>query len=93
MSILWIFWISNVLIDVLGLLGLVFSIPPAFLGITVLAWGNSVGDTVANAGVAKRGLARMAITGCFAGPFFNLCIGLGLSMTVQNLKHNKVPDF
>lgn len=65
MSILWINWISNVLIDLLGLLGLMFGIPSAYLGITILAWGNSVGDTVANAGVAKRGLARMAITGCF----------------------------
>ena len=80
MSILWINWISNVLIDVLGLLGLVFSIPPAVLGITVLAWGNSCGDMMANIGVARRGFARMAIVCCFAGPFFNLCVGLGLSM-------------
>ena len=93
MSILWINWISNVLIDLLGLLGLMFGIPSAYLGITILAWGNSVGDTVANCGVAKRGLARMAITGCFAGPFFNLCVGLGISMTMQNLKTKKVPDF
>lgn len=93
MSILWINWISNVLIDLLGLLGLMFGIPSAYLGLTILAWGNSVGDTVANYGVAKRGLARMAIVGCFAGPFFNLCIGLGLAMTVQNLKTKVVPDF
>lgn len=93
MSILWINWISNVLIDLLGLLGLMFGIPSAYLGITILAWGNSVGDTVANCGVAKRGLARMAITGCFAGPFFNLCIGLGLSMMISNLQKGVVPDF
>ena len=93
MSILWINWISNVLIDLLGLLGLMFGIPSAYLGITILAWGNSVGDTVANAGVAKRGLARMAITGCFAGPYFNLSLGIGLSMLIQNISKGKVPDF
>lgn len=93
LSIFWINWISNILIDLLGILGLMFGIPSAYLGITILAWGNSVGDTVANAGVAKRGLARMAITGCFAGPFFNLCIGLGLSMLKENLTTKKVPDF
>lgn len=82
------------LIDVLGLLGIMFGIPSAFLGITILAWGNSVGDTVANAGVAKRGLARMAITGCFAGPFFNLSLGIGLSMLKVNLSGTKqVPRF
>ena len=93
MSILWINWISNVLVDLLTLLGLMFGIPLAYLGLTILALGNSVGDTVANYGVAKRGLAKMAITGCFAGPFFNVCIGLGLSMTLQNLKTGKIPDF
>lgn len=93
MSILWINWISNVLVDLLTLLGLMFGIPLAYLGLTILALGNSVGDTVANYGVAKRGLAKMAITGCFAGPFFNVCLGLGLSMTIQNISTGKVPDF
>lgn len=93
MAILWINWISNVLIDLLGLLGLMFGIPSAYLGITILAWGNSVGDTVANAGVAKRGLARMAITGCFAGPYFNLSLGIGISMLISNFRNKAVPDF
>jgi len=44
-----------------------WGIPDAYLGLTILAWGNSVGDTITNASVAKRGLAKMAITGCFAG--------------------------
>ena len=66
-AIFWVNWISNILIDVLGLLGLMFNIPTSYLGLTILAWGNSVGDTITNASVAKRGLAKMAITGCFAG--------------------------
>ena len=70
-----------------------FGIPSAYLGLTILALGNSVGDTVANAGVAKRGLARMAITGCFAGPFFNLSLGIGMSMLYQNVVVGKIPDF
>jgi sodium/potassium/calcium exchanger 6 len=54
-------------LDQLGLIGLMWGIPDAYLGLTILAWGNSVGDTITNASVAKRGLAKMAITGCFAG--------------------------
>ena len=67
------------------MLGIVFDIDPAYLGITLLAWGNSIGDMVANCGIAKRGMAQMAIVGCFAGPFFNMCIGLGISMLKANI--------
>ena len=55
----------------------------------MLAWGNSVGDMVANTAVAKKGLARMAITGCFAGPLFNLLLGLGLSLLLQNIQSGR----
>ena len=47
------------------------------MGLTVLAWGNSMGDLSANMTMAKKGLANMAITACFAGPVFNILIGLG----------------
>lgn len=60
---MWIWFIANTLIDLLGLLGLIFGIKPAYLGITVLAWGNSVGDMMANSAVARKGFARMALIG------------------------------
>jgi solute carrier family 24 (sodium/potassium/calcium exchanger), member 6 len=93
LAIFWVNWISNILVDLLGLLGLMFNIPTSYLGMTILAWGNSVGDTITNASVARRGLAKMAITGCFAGQFFNLSLGLGISMLKQNLVTGIVPDF
>ena len=84
-SILWIWFIANILIHLLGLLGLIFQLKQAYLGITVLAWGNSVGDMMANSAVAKKGFARMALVGCFAGPLFNLLIGLGLSLIIKEI--------
>ena len=42
------------------------------LGLTVLAWGNSVGDMSTNMAMARKGLANMAMTACYAGPVFNL---------------------
>lgn len=70
-----------------------WGIPDAYLGLTVLAWGNSVGDTITNASVASRGLAKMAITGCFAGQYFNMSLGLGLAFLKQNLVTGIVPEF
>ena len=48
------------------------------LGLTVLAWGNSIGDLSTNVAMAKRGLSNMAMTACFAGPIINLLVALGL---------------
>ena len=54
------------------------------MGITILAWGNSMGDLSANMTMARKGLANMAITACFAGPVFNILIGLGGGFTKLN---------
>ena len=53
------------------------------MGLTVLAWGNSMADLSANVTMARKGLANMAITACFAGPVFNILIGLGAGFGVM----------
>lgn len=52
--------------------------------LTVLAWGNSIGDFIANTSIAKKGFAEMALTGCFAAPLFNNVLGLGFSALRTN---------
>ena len=52
------------------------------LGLTVLAWGNSVGDLSTNMAMARKGLSNMAMTACFAGPVFNMLVGLGLGFSL-----------
>jgi sodium/potassium/calcium exchanger 6 len=52
------------------------------MGITILAWGNSSQDMIANMTVAKKGLSAMAITASFAGPVFNILIGLGIGLSI-----------
>jgi sodium/potassium/calcium exchanger 6 len=46
-----------------------------------LAWGNSMADLSANITMARKGLANMAMTACFAGPVFNILVGLGLGFS------------
>jgi sodium/potassium/calcium exchanger 6 len=79
MSIVWIWFIANILVDILKIYGDILGINTAFLGITILAFGNQCGDMMANVAIAKRGFGSMAITGCFAGPLFDLLIGLTLA--------------
>lgn len=48
------------------------------IGGTILSWGTTVPELVATYTLAKMGHSTMAIAGCFAGPVFNLMVGLGL---------------
>lgn len=83
MSVFWISTIAGELLNCLATLGKLLKLPPALLGLTVLAWGNSVGDLVADVAVAKAGHPAMAMAGCFAGPMFNMLVGLGSALVIQ----------
>ncbi|XP_065854305.1 cation/calcium exchanger 5 [Euphorbia lathyris] len=83
MSVYWISTVAGELLNCLAALGLLLEVPPSLLGLTVLAWGNSVGDLVADVAVAKAGQPAMAMAGCFAGPMFNMLVGLGMALVVQ----------
>ncbi|XP_050937224.1 cation/calcium exchanger 5 isoform X2 [Cucumis melo] len=90
MSVFWISTIAGELLNCLAVLGVLLKLPPALLGLTVLAWGNSVGDLVADVALAKAGQPLLAMAGCFAGPMFNMLVGLGTALVIQTA--NSYPD-
>ena len=70
----------------LQIFGFISGLPPALFGLTVLAWGNCLGDMSADVAMTKKGFGEMAITGTMAGPIFNILVGQGLSLTLGILK-------
>lgn len=86
MSVFWISTVAGELLNCLAALGQILNLPPTILGLTVLAWGNSVGDLVADVAVAKAGQPALAMAGCFAGPMFNMLVGLGMALVIQTAK-------
>ncbi|KAI3900722.1 hypothetical protein MKW92_024358 [Papaver armeniacum] len=75
-------------------LGKLFGISPLILGLTILAWGNSLGDFISNSALAKKGGkdgAQTAISGCYAGPIFNAIMGLGLGLLISAWSHYPTP--
>ncbi|KAI5069893.1 hypothetical protein GOP47_0014236 [Adiantum capillus-veneris] len=91
MSVFWISFVAGELLGCLATLGKLLKLPPALLGLTVLAWGNSVGDLVADVAVARAGQPAMAMAGCFAGPMFNMLVGFGLALAMKASRLHPAP--
>lgn len=83
MSILWVYTLVTEILGLLKTIGIVFSMSDTTIGLAFLAWGNSLGDIVANLALAEAGYPRMAIGACIGAPLLNLLIGFGLSFAVN----------
>ncbi|XP_014816688.1 PREDICTED: sodium/potassium/calcium exchanger 6, mitochondrial [Calidris pugnax] len=82
-SAMWINAAATELVNVLRTLGIIFQLSNTVLGLTLLAWGNSIGDTFSNLTMARQGYPRMAFSACFGGIIFNILVGVGLGCLLQ----------
>ncbi|XP_063967727.1 mitochondrial sodium/calcium exchanger protein-like isoform X1 [Lytechinus pictus] len=85
-AVLWIYSTANEIVNILQMFGLEFYITDAILGLTVLAWGNSIGDLVADVSMARQGFPTMGMSACFGGPMFNMLLGIGISCTIVTIR-------
>jgi len=51
----------------------------AFFGLTLIAIGAEIPDTIQSVTVARRGYGSMAVSNCIGSQIVNCCIGLGFS--------------
>ncbi len=58
--------LANELVACVVLIAARLGIPQSLLGVTLLAWGSSVGDFVNNLNLSRRGLVSMAVAAAFA---------------------------
>jgi sodium/potassium/calcium exchanger 6 len=66
----WSFIISSILIDLLTMIGIIAKLDSTYLGLTILAVGNALPDSLTVISLSKKGYAVMGITGVYAGYLF-----------------------
>jgi sodium/potassium/calcium exchanger 6 len=82
-AIMWISAFANEIVNILETLGRLIGVSDAILGLTVLAWGNSIGDLVADVTVARNGFPRMGAGAAIGGPAMNMLLGIGIACTIK----------
>ena len=85
-SLAWTYLIIGALIDLLGVIGVIFNIDETYLGLTILAIGNALPDALTTISLCKQGAGVMAISGGYAGQLFGYLVGFGASMLKLTLK-------
>jgi sodium/potassium/calcium exchanger 6 len=85
-TVAWFNIFANEVVAVLESLGKAFSVSDSTLGITVLAWGNCVGDVAADVALAKAGKSKMAVAGLFGSLIFSDALGLAISVLGATLQ-------
>ncbi|XP_072839620.2 mitochondrial sodium/calcium exchanger protein isoform X1 [Pogona vitticeps] len=82
-SALWISTAATEVVNLLRTMGVIFNLSNTVLGLTLLAWGNSIGDMFSDLTMARQGYPRMAFSACFGGIIFNMLVGVGLGCLLQ----------
>uniref|UniRef100_A0A8C9M3U8 Solute carrier family 8 member B1 n=1 Tax=Panthera tigris altaica TaxID=74533 RepID=A0A8C9M3U8_PANTA len=77
-SALWINAAATEVVNILRSLGVVFRLSNTVLGLTLLAWGNSIGDAFSDFTLARQGYPRMAFAACFGGIILSILHGAAL---------------
>jgi Ca2+/Na+ antiporter len=83
-SILVLAVIAAELTALVQAIGVIKGVSRLWLGSTVVAWGNSLGDLVTGIAMVRHGQMRAALTAVLAGPLFNCLVGSGTAFLIAS---------
>ncbi|KAJ1728923.1 hypothetical protein LPJ61_003781 [Coemansia biformis] len=79
-GLVWVAILADEIISITQALGLVLGLSEEILGLTIVGFGNSLGDLVTNLTMARMGFPLMALSACFSGPMLSLLLGVGVAV-------------
>jgi len=77
-SIMWLGFISYIMVEWAAKLGCILNIPDVVMGNTLIAAGTSIPDALSSIVVAKQGMGDMAVANAVGSNVFDIWLGLGL---------------
>ncbi|KAJ2498344.1 hypothetical protein GGH96_004385 [Coemansia sp. RSA 1972] len=78
-GLVWVAVIADEIVSITQALGLILGLSEEILGLTIVGFGNSLGDLVTNLTLARMGYPMMALSACFGGPMLCLLLGVGVA--------------
>jgi solute carrier family 24 (sodium/potassium/calcium exchanger), member 6 len=63
--------VAKEVVSIMKAFGVLSGRSDSFVGLSILAYGNSVGDLFSSYSLAKQGYQQMAFAACFGGPMFS----------------------
>lgn len=91
-STVWIAAYSYVMVWMVAYVGFALEINDTIMGLTFLAAGTSVPDTIASILVAQQGLGDMAVSNSIGSNVFDILLGLALPWTLSMIVATFLPD-
>lgn len=89
-AVAWLDLLASETVAVLESLGAASGLSSAVLGVTALAWGNCIGDLVADTAVARAGNSKAAVASVFNSPLFSQIFSLGAPVSFYCLYHGSL---
>jgi Ca2+/Na+ antiporter len=86
----WLGLVAQEIVELLSTIGIMFNVSPTFLGLTVLAIGNSLPDAISNYSLASKGFMAMAYSAIWSAPVLSNTFGFGLSVIFATQKVSKI---
>ncbi|KAJ3172006.1 hypothetical protein HDU88_006818 [Geranomyces variabilis] len=88
-AVTWVYIVASEAVAVLTAMASVLGISSTIMGMTLFAFGNSVGDLMTNISIAQMGYPAMAVGACFGSPMLNLVLGIGVTSTYITTSRGK----
>lgn len=70
-SVCVIYVVAKEVVSVMKTIGVISDMSDSFVGLSILAYGNSIGDLFSNITLARQGYQKMAFAACFGGPMLS----------------------
>eukprot|EP01105_Mastigella_eilhardi_P027751 TRINITY_DN873_c0_g1_i10.p1 TRINITY_DN873_c0_g1~~TRINITY_DN873_c0_g1_i10.p1 ORF type:complete len:446 (-),score=56.36 TRINITY_DN873_c0_g1_i10:78-1415(-) len=86
LSGVWLYVVACEFVGCTKVIGQICNISDSILGLTVVAWGTSSIDLVADVMVAQKGLLDMATGAAFSSATITLCLSVGIGCTVYSAR-------